>query len=82
MSQTIQISEESAALLSQQAAAQGLSVQTWIEELAHEKELACAAQFKQHDAQAAIARILEIQKRVKPDPDGWTVRDYIDFGRP
>lgn len=24
----------------------------------------------------AGARILEIQKRVKPDPEGWTSRDY------
>lgn len=29
----------------------------------------------------AAARILEIQKRVRPDPEGWTSRDYIDFGR-
>ena len=29
----------------------------------------------------AGARILEIQKRVKPDPEGWTSRDYINLGR-
>jgi len=29
----------------------------------------------------AGARILEIQKRVKPDPQGWTSRDYINYGR-
>lgn len=29
----------------------------------------------------ASARILEIQKRVKPDPEGWTSRDYINYGR-
>jgi len=29
----------------------------------------------------AAARILEIQRRVKPDPQGWTSRDYINFGR-
>jgi len=32
-------------------------------------------------AQAAAARILEIQSRVRPDPEGWTIRDYIDQGR-
>jgi hypothetical protein len=31
--------------------------------------------------QEAAARILEIQKRVKPDPEGWTSRDYISYGR-
>lgn len=29
----------------------------------------------------AAARILEVQKRVKPDPEGWTSRDYINYGR-
>ncbi|MBI5280722.1 MAG: hypothetical protein HY858_03495 [Candidatus Solibacter usitatus] len=29
----------------------------------------------------AGARILEMQRRVKPDPEGWTSRDYINFGR-
>jgi hypothetical protein len=29
----------------------------------------------------AGARILAIQKRVKPDPEGWTSRDYINYGR-
>ena len=29
----------------------------------------------------AGARILDIQKRVKPDPEGWTSRDYINYGR-
>jgi len=32
-------------------------------------------------AQAAAAHILEIQKRVKPDPAGWTIRDYVNLGR-
>ena len=82
MSKTIRISEESAALLTQRAAAHGLSIQAWIEELAQEREPAGAAQFNQQDAQSAIARILEIQKRVKPDPEGWTVRDYLDYGLP
>jgi hypothetical protein len=31
--------------------------------------------------QEAAACILEIQKRVKPDPEGWTSRDYINYGR-
>jgi len=29
----------------------------------------------------AGARIFEIQKRVKRDPEGWTSRDYINYGR-
>jgi hypothetical protein len=29
----------------------------------------------------ARLRILEIQSRVRPDPEGWTSRDYINLGR-
>ena len=36
---------------------------------------------KRRKRQEAAVRILEIQKRVKPDPEGWTSRDYIDYGR-
>ena len=32
-------------------------------------------------AKAAVERIREIQKHVKPDPEGWTIRDYINYGR-
>jgi hypothetical protein len=43
VSQTIHISEKSAALLAQQAAAHGKSLEAWIEELALEKAQAIAA---------------------------------------
>ncbi len=36
---------------------------------------------KRRKRQEAAIRILEIQKRVKPDPEGWTSRDYINYGR-
>jgi hypothetical protein len=36
---------------------------------------------KHRRRQEAGARILEIQKRVKSDPEGWTSRDYINHGR-
>jgi hypothetical protein len=39
------------------------------------------ASEKRRLRQEAAARILEIQKRVKPDPEGWTSRDYINYGR-
>jgi len=31
--------------------------------------------------QEAVIRILELQQRVKPDPNGWTVHDYINPDR-
>jgi hypothetical protein len=80
MSQTIQISEKSAALLSQQAAAHGKSLEAWIEELAFEKAQAYG-RTRCSETRAAAEGILELQKSVKPDPEGWTIRDYIDHGR-
>ena len=81
MSQTIQLSDESAQLLKRQAEAHGLSIDAWVEALAREKAND-EAPLDRRCAQAAAARILEIQTRVKPDPDGWTIRNYIDHGRP
>ena len=82
MSQTIELSDESAALLKQQADAHGVTVDAWVQALAREKARIDEVHSGRQKAQAAAARILEIQKRVKPDPDGLTVRDYIDHGRP
>jgi prevent-host-death family protein len=32
-------------------------------------------------ARAAVEAIRELRKSVRPDPDGLTVRDYIEMGR-
>jgi hypothetical protein len=81
MSQTIELSDESVALLKRQAESHGLSIDAWVLALAREKAQADNLQAGRQSAQAAAARILEIQKRVKPDPEGWTIRNYIDHGR-
>lgn len=82
MSQTIELSDEIAALLKRQAAAHGLSVDEWVQTLAREELRMDDIRLNRQRSQAAATRILEIQKRVKPDPEGWTIRDYIDHGRP
>jgi hypothetical protein len=73
----IEIPDDQAAALKARAAAQGLTLERWLEKLATEDAQASDALRR---AQAAN-RIREIQKRVKPDPEGWTTRDYIDHGR-
>lgn len=32
-------------------------------------------------AREAVRQLRELRKRVKPDPEGLTVRDYIEMGR-
>ena len=80
MSQTIQISNKSAALLVRQAAARGVSLEAWIEELAAEKATS-ANTTRQGKTRASADGILELQQHVEPDPEGWSVRDYIEHGR-
>jgi len=94
VSQTIQISEKSAALLARQAASLGKTLEAWIEELALEKaqiESDAIRDLKTSEHQRHIApdpskrsvveHMRELRSQVKPDPEGWTVKDYIDYGR-
>jgi hypothetical protein len=74
----IDLPDEQAAVLKDKLSAQGLSVEAWFKKLAEAE----AATAQPGSAQDAVARILELQKRVKPDPEGWTVKDYINYGRP
>jgi hypothetical protein len=63
----------------------GLSLDAYVIESVIQGEDSNGAVFdeseKRRKRAAAGASILDIQKRVTPDPDGWTSRDYINFGR-
>ena len=73
----IELPDELGAALQAKAAAQGLSIEDWFRKLAEPE-----SEKRTMTPQEAVARILEIQKRSKPDPEGWTVQDYINHGRP
>jgi len=84
MSQTIQISEKSAELLAQQAAAHGVSLEAWIEELAAENAYTPISVQQAKDSstgRSLVEQMRELRSQVKPDPQGWTVKDYVDYGR-
>jgi hypothetical protein len=49
--------------------------------LAYAKQLSGRHKNEKLSPSEAFARILELQKQVKPDPEGWTVKDYIAYGR-
>jgi hypothetical protein len=74
----IELPDEQAAALKAKLSEQGLSVEEWVRNLVE----AQAPRQSHGSAQEAIAQILELQKLVKPDPEGWTVKDYINYGRP
>jgi hypothetical protein len=74
----IELPDQQAAALKAKAAAQGLTLEAWLQKLADEEAPSSAPRSPQE----AAARILQLQQRVKPDPEGWTVHDYINYGRP
>jgi len=59
------------------AAAQGLTLEDFLRRLAEEE----APAKPSPSLQEVAARIFELQERVKPDPEGRTVHDYINHGR-
>ena len=74
----IEIPDQQAAALRARAAAQGLTLESWLKRLADEETYSIAPLTPQE----AAARILQLQKHVKPDPEGLTVHDYINRDRP
>ncbi len=73
----IEFPDELAAALSAKAAEQGLNLAAWLQTLATSE----ATPRESLTAKDAIARILELQKHVRPDPQGWSAEDYIRCGR-
>ncbi|MBI3683410.1 MAG: hypothetical protein HY235_23805 [Acidobacteria bacterium] len=72
--------------LTEEACQKGLSLEAYLLQTVLNQKGANGAPLtddaeKHRRRQEAAARILEIQKRVKPDPEGWTSRDYINYGR-
>jgi hypothetical protein len=71
--------------LSDEARKRGLSLDAYLLQTVLQQESSNGAPDdeaeKRRKRADAGARILEIQKRVKPDPEGWTSRDYINYGR-
>ena len=72
----IELPDQQVEALKAKAAAQGLTLEVWLQRLAEEDHAIAVG-----SPQEAAARILELQKRVKPDPEGWTIRDYINHDR-
>lgn len=73
----IELPDNQAEALRAKAAAQGLTLEDFFRRLAEDPPSAT----RPRTPQEAVARILELQKHVKPDPEGWTVHDYINSGR-
>ena len=40
------------------------------------------AGFRPVSPGSVVAEMRALRARVKPDPEGWTTRDYVNYGRP
>ena len=67
--------------LAEEARKKGLSLDEYLlATILQRKNAGDETEIRRKRAEAG-ARILELQKSVKPDPEGWTSRDYINVGR-
>lgn len=73
----IEIPGQQEAALKAKAAAHSLTLKAWLKKLADEEAPSAAPRSPRE----AAARIFKLQKRVKPDSEGWTVHDYINQER-
>ena len=79
----IDISDQQAAALSAKAAAQGLTLETWfqkvVEQEAGRSDARETVRPEQHGS--VVEEMRKLRARIKPDPEGWTTRDYVNYGR-
>lgn len=83
MSVMVELSDEQATALTARAAAQGLTLERWLRMLADEEVAGrpSASGAPTGSKSGLVQRMQAIRARVKPDPEGWTTRDYVNYGR-
>lgn len=73
MTVTIQLSDEQAAALKAKAEAQGLSLEKWLQSLVQQET--------KSQPGSVVVQVRSLRAHLKPDPEGWTTRDYVNYGR-
>lgn len=83
----IELPDDVGAALEARAAAQGLSLEKWFQKLAEQQpaelvySLSEPIERSENEHRSVVERMRELRAHVKPDPEGWTTRDYINYGR-
>ena len=86
MTVRIELPDDQAAALRTKAAEQGLTLEDWFQKLAsvessgqyHASERTRTPE-DQHGS--VVEEMRKLRARIEPDPEGWTTRDYINYGR-
>jgi hypothetical protein len=74
----IEIPDDEAAALEAKAAAQGLTLAAWLKKLA---DIPDESEDAIRRAQDAVQPFQTVRRESQPDPEGWTVVDYVHRGR-
>jgi hypothetical protein len=73
----IELSDEQVAALKAKAASEGLNLKDWLCRLAADEQQNTATQ----SSASVVDEMAALRAHVKPDPEGWTTRDYVQHGR-
>ena len=80
----IELPDQQAAALQAKAAAQGLTLKAWLQKLADEEtphDYTPEGRVSTDSCGSVVEEMRKLRARIKPDPEGWTTRDYINCGR-
>jgi hypothetical protein len=69
----IELPDEQAAALKARAAAAGLDLESWLARLAVSEQKTAATQ----SSRSVLEEMNALRARIRPDPEGWTTRDYV-----
>ena len=77
----IDIPDQQAAALSEKAAAQGLTLESWFQKVAEQEAGRPDPRQARPERGTIVEEMRKLRARIKPDPEGWTTRDYVNYGR-
>jgi hypothetical protein len=80
----IDIPDQQAAALSAKAAAQGMTLESWFQKVAEKEAGRTDVRESSHSKgqhRSVVEEMRKLRASIKPDPEGWTTRDYVNFGR-
>jgi hypothetical protein len=75
MTLILELSDNKEAALKAKAQAQGLSAEQYAEQVLN-RDL-----VSHNDPASVVDKMRALRAHVKPDPEGWTTRDYVQYGR-
>jgi hypothetical protein len=73
----IELPDEQVAALKARAAAEGLDLESWLGRLAASEQKTAATQ----SSRSVLEEMNALRARIRPDPEGWTTRDYVQRDR-